>query len=764
MLVKGIKGLSKSLKLGSSHLHPHLYALLGYTLLTLLFTYPMVLNMGSRLIGIGGDGWQNVWNLWWTKKALIDLHTNPFYTTYLYYPQGTSLYFHTLNIFNGLLSIPLQDTFGLIFSYNVIVLFSFVFGGYGAYLLAYYLIKDRTAAFISGMVFTFSPYHLAHTLGHLNLIALEWLPFYVLFLMRAIKEKSYRNALYTAFFLYLISLCDWYYVIHLLLFTLIAAAYYLLYAESVKAAQNMLIKLALVVIIFAIIDAPILVPMIWEATRESYMVPSLDDSIAFSADLLSFFIPSRLHPLWGEQVSEWHKKFSGNVVENTVFIGYTALVLGLLGVWKKWPKSRLWLCSLVFFFIMALGPILHINGKTRFTDNQLFIILPYAFFYRYVPFVRVTRSVSRMSVMVMLSLAVLMGFWLTWLFGKIEHRRLGGKLTLSSLCACTAIVLIGFEFLAMPFPMVSPPSVPSFYHYIAEEQGDYAILDIPNATDIGKAGHYVKYMFYQSVHNKRIFGGYVSRTPPYPLLDSPLFQYLINLSHEQPLDIIKGLASSSLAPFGFRYIVVHKNSLSTDDYITLRKRMETLFPKAETQRADVTPEPTFLDEPFWEDDEVLVYRIDESKILSASQPSPQFPMSVNFANKVELLGYDLTKGEKGIDGTKFHVTYYWRCLEGMDKDYTVFVHITTDREGKEIVAQQDHDPVHGRYPTSQWKKGEMIKETYSFWIPSEVPKGVYSLRIGFYKPELGRLKVLWSDRYPTDGNGTRALIGSLEIR
>lgn len=602
MITQNIRRLLRYLRPRSFRLYPHLYALSGYALLTLLFTYPMVLNMGSKLIGIGGDGWQNVWNLWWTKKALLDLHTNPFYTTYLYYPQGTSLYFHTLNIFNGLLSIPLQDAFGLIFSYNAIVFFSFVFGGYGAYLLTHYLVKNKTAAFISGMVFTFSPYHLVHTLGHLQLIALEWLPFYALFLIRTVEEKSYRNALYAAFFLYLTSLCDWYYVMYLLLFTCIAASYYLLCVKSVKAARNMLVRLALVGMIFAIMGAPIFVPMIKEANSENYMILSPDNSIVFSADLLSFFVPADLHPLWGQQARVWREKFTGGL-ENIVFVGYTALILGLLGVWKKWQKSRFWLYSLLVFFVMALGPILQINGA-KFTN----ITLPYAFLACYVPFIRISRVPARMSVIVMLSLAVVVGFGLAWLFGKIEYRRLGGKLALSRICTCVAIFLIGFEFLPIPFPMTQPPAIPPFYHYIANEQDDYAILDIPNATKTRNPGHYVGYMLYQTVHNKRIFGGYVSRTPRYPLLNTPLLHYLISFDHDQGPDVVQCLHLSTLAHLGFKYIVVHKNSVSSNDYIAFRKRMEVLFPKPEPQR---TGETLFSDMPFWEDDEVIVYRIIE---------------------------------------------------------------------------------------------------------------------------------------------------------
>jgi len=91
----------------------------------------------------------------------------------------------------------------------------------------------------------------------------------------------------------------------------------------------------------------------------------------------------------------------------------------------------------------------------------------------------------------------------------------------------------------------------------------------------------------------------------------------------------------------------------------------------------------------------------------------------------------------------------------------IFVHIT-DHEGEKIVAQQDHDPVHGSYPTSQWEKGETIEESYDFWVPADVPAGVYTIRIGLYIPEGEALKVM-PNRCPTDWDGRRVIIGHLEI-
>ena len=154
------------------------------------------------------------------------------------------------------------------------------------------------------------------------------------------------------------------------------------------------------------------------------------------------------------------------------------------------------------------------------------------------------------------------------------------------------------------------------------------------------------------------------------------------------------------------------------------------------------------------------YGGDRSVVTSAP---PEFLSNVNFADQVELLGYNLYKvgiGTRATNlfvGTRFYVTYYWRCLADMDEDYHIFVYIV-DKDGV-IVAQNDHDPVHGRYPTSRWKKGEMIRETYDFFVPLKVPKGTYTIRIGLFQEPLR----VMSSSCPIDWDGHRVVIGHLEM-
>ena len=63
--------------------------------------------------------------------------------------------------------------------------------GFFMYLLAEYLIKNRYAAFIAGLVFELARSHIAHALvGHLNWSGIEFIPLFILFFLLMLKDKK----------------------------------------------------------------------------------------------------------------------------------------------------------------------------------------------------------------------------------------------------------------------------------------------------------------------------------------------------------------------------------------------------------------------------------------------------------------------------------------------------------------------------------------------------------------------------------------------
>jgi hypothetical protein len=524
---------------------PHILAVLGYLLLTLLMTYPLVLHLATAIPGDGFDGWQNYWNLWWVKTAVLDLQQGPYFTQHLYYPTGYSLLFQTLNIFNALLTLPIQLVFGVTAAYNFVVLFSFVVGGYGAYLLARQVLPGRrestghVVAFLSGAVFTFSPFHFAHLLGHMQVFSLEWLPFFVLCLVRSLSTDRLRvrsDLVLPAVFLVLTGLCDWYYALYLLLFTVVYLGYRLWVQRSVRM---LLLKTALILLLSGVALSPLLVPMASEAARDSsYLNSPFDTTIRLSADLLAFVTPNEFHPLWGQAASRLSESFTSSTSERMVFAGYIPLALAGYAVWARRRKAAPWLISLVVFFFLALGPYLHVGGR------QLPIPLPYLLLYRLFPFLSIARSVSRFDVMVMLSLAMLAALGLQAALRRLAVER-------RTAVSVVAVALVCCEFLPAPYPL-SPVEVPFCYQALAGDADEYAILELPMNWD--RPAH----LLYQTVHHKPIVAGYVTRPNPLSMIERvPVLQHFRLLERDIIVQDPGDVSGEVFEYLGIRYAILH---------------------------------------------------------------------------------------------------------------------------------------------------------------------------------------------------------------
>jgi hypothetical protein len=110
-------------------------------------------------------------------------------------------------------------------------------------------------------------------------------------------------------------------------------------------------------------------------------------------------------------------------------------------------------------------------------------------------------------------------------------------------------------------------------------------------------------------------------------------------------------------------------------------------------------------------------------------PPMQHRLRVALDDKVELLGYDL---EESVlrSGQPVACTLYWRGLEEMDQDYTVFTHLI-DPDGV-TWGQWDNEPQQGQLPTTRWVPGQVVVDRYRIPLSPETPAGSLSLRVGMY--------------------------------
>jgi hypothetical protein len=567
-----------------------------YIVLTIIFTYPVAFS-ANAIPGVGGDGYWFLWDFWAFKNAIFT-HTNPLLTSYIYYPIGVNLAFSTTSFFNAALSVPLQLIWDLPHAYIFVWLMSFVLSGFGMFALMRYLGGSTKVAFISGLIFMFCPYRFAHGLGHMNLIATGWIPLYALFFLKTIREDKWSNPVISGIFLTLTAFSDFYYVVYLVVFSALSLVICFWREGQPTLRARMLTRTVLPFVIFVGLALPLILAMIQEMLRGSYMYSSYKDFVGFSADLVAFVVPSVLHPLFGPTTADIYRHFLSNIVEGTVFIGFTGLLLSVFAILKiKTKEVRFWVVALAVFLVLSLGPVLQLDGIVLVPVpgvvpfvNAVPVPLPYIVL-MFVPVFSIARVPARWDIMVMLCVSVLSGYAIQYLTSITRSpARLFSRQNL--LCvAITGVVL--FEFLSVPYPMTTT-AVPAFYQQMAADPVGYAIIEVPSPAMDSQA------MYYQTTHHKELVNGNVSRTPDSALRfieTEPTVHFLFHLQEYNRGNTaadLRDLDPSALSHYTIRYVIVHR------DYLTQQQvyLVDALFKNA-SQGAPIV----------YEDGPMIVYAI-----------------------------------------------------------------------------------------------------------------------------------------------------------
>lgn len=449
----------------------HSLPLLGYTLLALLTTWPVILHLGRRIAG-GSDAWQFAWNLWWWRYALLNF-IHPLCNDFIYTPVTFCNFLHPWSFLLTLAAMPLQGFMPLIAVYNVLALASFVLAGWGMFRLARFLGLGRAAAWLAGLAFSFSPIHFARlSLGHLNLLSYQWLPFFILAVLRGRQcGWTRRSVLAAAGWLLAVALTSWY----LLIFSLLWLAI-LLIVDLVRRPDGRVRHAGALLVIVGLALLP-LSPLLVGMARAGTSLPSADGLSTFDvADATAFFWP-------GEGAFMSRAVTGGSparVPEN--FIPWIVLLLAIWG-WRGIRREhRGWLGgTLACFGLLSLGPWLVLDGTVVSS-----LPLPFAWLQQ-LPGMTLLRAPVRFHIMTALAIGLLFAAGADpWL----ERSRQGLKTALIS-----AILLL--ECLAVPIP-TAQKSVSPFYEGIAGHPGTGgALIDLH---------YYADALYFQTIHHHKIMG------------------------------------------------------------------------------------------------------------------------------------------------------------------------------------------------------------------------------------------------------------------
>lgn len=598
----------------------YLLAMAGYALAALLVMAPALPRFATAIPGglvAAVDGWQNVWNLWWARVALAG-GRNPFFSDLIFYPQGAPLSLQTLGISNGLLALPVTAIWGPTAGYNAALLLSLALSGLAGYALALDVCGDRRAAFLAGLIFTCSPYHLSRVYdGQLELISLQWPTFYVLFLLRAMRRPSLRDGLLAGVFLAVTGYTSLYYLIFMGLFS----AAFLFFAlvddrpsttdhqmqdalrhgrwSVVGRHRHTVALVSLPVIVGMLLLLPLIVPALATAVGRNGAVLSAgeEEILGRSANLLDFLLPSYLHPLWGQAVFDaagraWHV-YSGDW--NAAF-GYSVLALAALGARSSWRATWRWLAVFGLALLFALGPQLQI-GPWRSG-----LPMPYALL-DLLPGLSLGRRPVLFVALATIALIPPTALGLRALFqlGEVssafvtnDERRTTNGSGLQPLVGTgrrspvagrwslvITLALLAFELAPRPWPSL-PANIPPYYAELAGRPG--ALLEVPPA-------HY-KYslpQLAQTVHGRPIFGGYLARPPVYDLPnEAPALRALWQMRLPDGPPLIDGM-TDPLVPlnyYGVGDVVVRWDQIAPDRRPEVAAILEQSLPGVAPEYAD----------------------------------------------------------------------------------------------------------------------------------------------------------------------------------
>lgn len=466
-----------------------LVALAAYGFVTLLFYFPSLSSFPTALIGPPEDNMQFYWFIWHGAKALTDPALPFLKTQFMYYPDGVNLLYANYYYYGIFLAAGLKYFLNAVQIYNLFILHSFILAGIGTYGLLRYLKLGRPESLVGGFIFAFNPSHLAHAQHHVTIASIHWIPFFVWFFIKAMKEEKKLNVFLSSLFLILAALCDWNYLVFGLIFVLASYLYLSLQKKQlwIKPAAH---KMSLVVGLSVAVLSPLIIPMIILGAGRSFKM-SLPGHNIYVADMLGFFIPHVYHAFskWG-WIAQANAMMTGTDWEKVVYLGIVNLMLVALAFRSIRKTCWKYFLGFIFFMVFSMGVMPHFLGQS------VPFPLPYALFEK-IPLLSNARNPSRMIVFVYLFLSILVAFAIRELFFTKE---LNVKRKIFFFAACLFIFLDYFSICRA----TTPVTLPKAYERIkADMDNHFGILEIPH--ELGR------HLMYQTKHGIPIVQGYIGR-------------------------------------------------------------------------------------------------------------------------------------------------------------------------------------------------------------------------------------------------------------
>ena len=504
-------------------------SLVLFSLLTAIMTYPQILHMRDG-VHDDGDPMMVTWVLAWVAHQLPRAPAHLFDAN-IFYPERNTLAYSETLIVPGLAAAPLFWLgLGPILVYNIVFLAGFALSGVGVALLVRRLTGHTGAAILAGIVFAFPPYRIDHY-AHLQLQQTQFIPLSLFAFHRLLDTGRLRDGVLLGVFVACQMLSCMYYGIFLIPYMAVVCGTMLIAARAMP--RERLVALLAAVAIAMVVMIP--TARAYLAAREVVGERGREDVAESSATWRNYLAPPELNAVYGKVFARFMQP------ERRLFPGFVAVALAIVGVWPPLNAIRLaYGLGLLLAFDVSLG----FNG----------LLYPALYDY-FLPF-KALRVPARMGLMVGFSLAILAGYGVARIAGRLRP----GWARRAVVGALGALMLV--EYASKPIQLWKAPlSPPQAYADIVRDRGDsptavlfeYPVGLIPDAA----------YSYYSTFHWQWLVNGYSGFFPPsYQRLASTMPDF----PDEPSMDAIRS--------HGVRYLVIHGEYLRGDRYKTLIPQLD----------------------------------------------------------------------------------------------------------------------------------------------------------------------------------------------
>lgn len=479
-----------------------------------------------------------------------DQGKNPFTSNYqMLYPFGVN--FSSTDSGNGILFGPFRKTLSLHQTASLFVILSILLTNLGMFALLQILGVEFFLSLVISLAFGYTTF-LQNRMGHFTYFSIYVFPWFFASFFKLLKVSKTTHkvilSMICALILALALFTNLYYFV-MLGFSIVLLLLYLLVRER-QLFFHHLKKLWPFAILFFITFMAAILP--WaKSLINSYRFDGLPKTqgwggaIQYSSDIFGYFIPSpysRFLSGFSEQIGS-RFSFAYGIFENFSYPGIIILfgfsyILYLflskkISVKEKKKYNPLIFVSVVFF-VLTLGPFLHVLGRWYVSVENIKIVFPMPFvFFHYLPFMANIRSPGRLIIASIFFSYVVLGL----IFQKLLSHS-SSKKKVIFLAALFLIFILDHSFI------YSPPK-PIFvahktYQTIQNDDSEFfTVYQMPSVIRDGfkYLGDLSSLDFIagQLRHQKPFLGGYFGRISEYKMeyyRDNPFLGYMGRLMDE----------------------------------------------------------------------------------------------------------------------------------------------------------------------------------------------------------------------------------------